>query len=501
MAFLTETAQATVVEQAKEASERVSELEKMCTSAVQEAAFYRAKLSAMESSSERDVGRMERERVGDLERQISNLTLGHNETEQQIKELEEELSLQKTLLEQAEARAEDAIKSADALSESHTKDIQDQGAMRERHTLMEVTLRQQADDLLAIKSQLEQREADYAEAQSQLEELTRTRDQHMRSLEQVHNAMQASTTRGEEVEAQFERAKDQVRQLQEDVHDLRGDLEKRNNEVESLRAQLVDAENSWSKSREEADALRALTTGSLGELLDAHRDMKSDEDRAVRGHQEKLAALQNEIASLRTMLKDATRRGDDAQNDLGQERRKISDLEVDNLALRSQIVGLRTQLSSAMADGGRLRKDLAVKDAELREKSRDIGSLTVKLDMLHNFLAENGISEDGNANGNALSRVTDLEDQLASRIRLHERTERDLQTTLQQKREAEAQIESLSAEIERLQSSSPRPRDGAVDADARVAELEQKLEDTETSYKARTQQLEQDYQMAVHYIK
>ena len=34
-----------------------------------------------------------------------------------------------------------------------------------------------------------------------------------------------------------------------------------------------------------------------------------------------------------------------------------------------------------------------------------------------------------------------------------------------------------------------------------LQELEQKLEDTETSYKARTQQLEQDYQMAVHYIK
>ena len=78
----------------------------------------------------------------------------------------------------------------------------------------------------------------------------------------------------------------------------------------------------------------------------------SDEDRAARGHAEKVTALQNEIDSLRAMLKDTTRRADDAQTDLTQERRKIRDIEVDNLALRSQIVGLRTQLSSAMADGG-----------------------------------------------------------------------------------------------------------------------------------------------------
>ena len=125
--------------------------------------------------------------------------------------------------------------------------------------------------------------------------------------------------------------------------------------------------------------------------------------------------------------------------------------------------------------------------------------------MLHSFLAENGISEDAQQNardgGASSSRVVDLEDQLASRSRLHERAERELQTALQHKRDAEAQAENLSAELERLRSSSPGHSDGERDTDARVVELEHKLEETEASYKARLTQLEEDYQLAVHYVK
>lgn len=477
----------------------------MRESAVQEAAFYRAKLSAIESSSDRDVSRIERERIAELERQVSSFTAEHNDGDQRIKELEESLALQTTLLEQAEARAEDAAKRADTLAESRGKEMQDQGVLRERHTVMESTLRQQADDLLSHKSQLEQREADLSNVQVQLDELMRTREQHVRALEQANNAVLASAGRTGELEDQYDRAKEQIRQLQEDVIELRGELEKKTNEAEALRGRLLDAENSWAKSREEADAFRALTTGSLGELLDAHRDLKSDEDRASRGHAEKLTVLQNEISSLRTMLKDATGRADDAQSDLAEQHRKVRDVEVDSLALRSQIVGLRTQLSSSMADGGRLRKDLAVKDAELREKARETSNITVKLDMLHSFLAENGISEDaqqGSKDGTASSsRLVDIEDQLANRTRLHERAERELQTALQHKRNAEAHADSLSAELERLRSSSPGHNDAERDADARIAELEQKLEETEASYKARLTQLEEDYQLAVHYVK
>jgi hypothetical protein len=56
-----------MVDQARQASERVADAERMKASATQEAAYYRAKLAAFESSNEGEVLHLEQERVSDLE--------------------------------------------------------------------------------------------------------------------------------------------------------------------------------------------------------------------------------------------------------------------------------------------------------------------------------------------------------------------------------------------------------------------------------------------------
>ena len=86
-------------------------------------------------------------------------------------------------------------------------------------------------------------------------------------------------------------------------------------------------ENSWAQSREEADAFRALTTGSLGEFLDFHRDLKTDEERVIRGHAEKVAAMEMEIGQIRKMLKDAIVRLDKAGVELTTQRQLVREGE------------------------------------------------------------------------------------------------------------------------------------------------------------------------------
>ncbi|TFY62846.1 hypothetical protein EVJ58_g3607 [Rhodofomes roseus] len=500
--------QANLMEQAHAASVRVQEAEGIRASALQEAAFYRAKVAAMESGSGADIARAERDRTAELERQLSSAMAEATERERKIRELRDSLALQTTIAEQAEARADDALRRADLLSQSHDRSSEAYMALQEKHTGVESALREHATRLLEQSSIIEQREADHLRAETQLKELMFSHEQHIRTLEQARGAMEAASARATEVDRQHLRARDQAAQLEADLADLRGELEARTTEAENARVRILELENSWAKSREEADALRAVTTGSLGELLDSHRDLRSDEDRLARGHAEKVEALQREISSLRDMLRDVTRRADETQSELNRERRKAQEADSETLSLRSQIAGLRMQLSNALAEGGRLRKDLLAKDTELLAHIKEASTATIRHGTLRKYLADHGIVAEGEdlpspSGGVSPARLANLENKLAEAMRLQEMTERDLQSALRQKEEAETQLDTLSAELERLRASRSPVRQNGVDSgsEARVLEAERKLDETEASYKARLQQLEEDYQLAVHYVK
>lgn len=500
--------QASIVDQARVASERVQEAERLRSSALQEAAFYRAKLAALEVSS--DVGeasKLDRERAADLERRLAAVANERTERDHKIKELSDTLAMQTMLMEQAQARAEDASKRVEVLSQSHDRDSEAYRSLQERYASMEVLYREQSDRLLAQTSLVDHHEADHMKAQSQLEELILSQEQHIRALEQARAALQTASTRADEVDGQYIRAREQVAQLEADLADLRGELEARTTEVENSRVRILDLENSWAKSREEADAFRALTTGSLGEILDSHRDLKSDEDRMTRGYVEKVNALQRDVVSLRDLLSTSTRRADEAQGELTEERRKTREAQSETSALHSQISGLRMQLSNALAESAHLRKDLMSKQSELEGQLRESANANMRLDALRKYLAENGIVAEGEdfpsrLGGASPSRLVDLENRLAEQLRMQEITDRDLRAALHQKEEAEAQVDSLSSQLDQLrmgQSPTRRSADGV--SEARAIEAERKLEETEASYKARMQQLEEDYQLAVHYVK
>ncbi|TFK77279.1 hypothetical protein BDN72DRAFT_953734 [Pluteus cervinus] len=498
--------QTALIEQARHASDRIADAERMKNSATQETAYYRAKLAALESNSESETGRMDRERAADLERHMSDLMNQRWAQDRKINELTDSLALQTTLYEQAEARAEEASKRAETMEQS----IQRQSDLQAKHDSLEVQLRDHKEQLISHLSLLEQREAEELTLRAQIEELEHSKDRHIRALEQARSALQAASARAEEVDGQCQRARERINTLERDVVDLRSEVEARTVEVEYARTQLTDVENSWAKSREEADAFRALTTSSLGELLDSHRDLKADEDRLTRGHGEKIQALETESESLKKLLKESTQRLEEAQSKLVEERRKVQDFESGHSTLRSQILGLRTQLANAVTDAGQLRRDLSGKDNSILDKTKDLADANVKLAMLRNYLAEHGVEMDdetlhssstSRANGSSASPtiIAELENKLAERARLHETAERELAQALRRKREVEAQVTQLQSQLDQVRSS--KGSSSSVDESARVAEVERKLEETERGYKTRMQQMEEDYQLAVHYVK
>ncbi|KIL71754.1 hypothetical protein M378DRAFT_64627 [Amanita muscaria Koide BX008] len=496
--------QSLMVEQAKQASDRIVDAERIKSSAAQETAYYRAKLAALEVSNVSEAQKLDRERIAELERHISSLVGERRTQDRKIVDLNDALSLKTRLHENAEMRANDAVKRAEGSEDSYNRTLQRLNDVQEQHNKLDARSRSQAQDLLSQTSLLEQREADAMHIGGQLNELMTGREQHVRALDQTRQALEAASLRAEEVDNKYQRALEDIRRLEADVAELRGEVAARTAEVEAGQTRLLDVENAWAQSRQEADALRAVTTGSLGQLLDSHQELKADEDRLVRGHSEKLQALEAEARSLRTMLREAAQRLDDTQSQLSEEQHRLREQELEQSNLRSQLVGLRSQLSGALADAVTLHKDLSDKESALAVKSKEATETSMKLVVMRNYLAENGITvEDDDVR--SVSRTgavspevfSELESKLVERTRMHEDTQRELTRALRRKRDVEAQVTQLSDQLEvvrNVQASSPG-------SEERVSELEHKLDEVERTYKARLQQREDDYQLAVHYVK
>ncbi len=482
----------------------------MKVSASQEAAYYRAKLAAFEAGNESELVQMERQRVSELENDVSTLAAEKRLHEKTISELQDSLAVQTTLYEQAEARAADATKGAEHDAEAYNRVNQRLLDLQSRYAALEMQFRDRSDTLLSQSSLLEQSRVDEGTLRDQVDELLHLRDQHIRALDQTRAALETASSRAAEVDVQYQHAREQINTLEVDLAELRGELETRNAEADAAQSRLRDVENSWSKSREEADAFRALTTGSLGELLDSHRDMKSEEDRLTRGHAEKVMAMENEAASLRNMLQEANQSAEDSHRQLSEERRRALTFESEQALLRTQISALRTQLSVAMNESVRLRKDVSEKEGSLREKTKEVSDSHIRLGMLRNYFAENGVDVDDDElparsksrSGSAsATTIADLERQLADRNAAYESTERDLNQAVRRTREAERMIANLTSELEQARvTASPAPVED-LDAEARLIAAERRFEEIEQSYKTRQAQMEEDYQVAVHYVK
>ena len=173
-------------------------------------------------SSEGEVARSE------LEWQLSGSLAAQTERDHLISRLTDELAQKDALLKQAEANAAEAANCAG------------------------LELREHADRLLEQKSLVEQRDADLVDMQTKFNELVVSRDR-------------------------------QVEQYEKELTNVRAKLESKECELEAVQVRLVDAEEGWTKSKAESDALRAQTgsvnrdEGQTTRLLECMRGIAAEE--------------------------------------------------------------------------------------------------------------------------------------------------------------------------------------------------------------------------------
>jgi hypothetical protein len=234
------------------------------------------KLSAPHYSSEGEIIRLE------LERQLSISLSIQTERSHRIAQLTEDLALKSALLEQAEANAVEAAGRAGS------------------------ELREYVDgQRLKWTSLVKKRDIELVDMQAKLDELLLSRDQqigqHERELASVRAMLEANESEFRLRLAEAEKGStlldelvashdQQVGQYEKELTDMRAKLEAKESELEAVRLRLTGAEKVLTKSKAEADTLRAQNaTGS----------MNRDEDQVTRRLMERVRAIEDEMASKR----------------------------------------------------------------------------------------------------------------------------------------------------------------------------------------------------------
>jgi hypothetical protein len=191
---------------------------------------YHAKFRAPHSSSEGEVSRFE------LERQLSVLLASQTERDHRIAQLIDELALKSVLPERIGVNAVETARCAGSELPEH------------------------ADDRRPMWTSLvNQRDVELVDVQAKLDELLLS-----------HNK--------------------QVGQYERELANVHAKLEAKESELEAVQFRLMDAEKGWTKSKAEADILRAQN--AIG-------SMNRDEDQVTRRLMERVQAIEAELASRR----------------------------------------------------------------------------------------------------------------------------------------------------------------------------------------------------------
>ena len=198
-------------------------------------------------SSKKEVGRLQHERI--TERQLSEMHAAQTERDRRIAQLTDKLTQKDALLEQAEANA----------------------AKSRKHARLELR-----------------------KLQAKLGELTLSRDEHLRALEQAQSALQKATSRAAGADERSQSACEHEAELAE-VH---AELEGKKSELEAVRLRLADAENRCSKSKVEAGTLRTETQAAAGLVnMDVDRVMR----RLMRAVEAEMASLRGDEKSIESL--------------------------------------------------------------------------------------------------------------------------------------------------------------------------------------------------------
>ena len=457
--------QQTVEHQAAAASKQVAEVEHQRDAAVSEAAYARAKLAAHSGSAhgtpQPDSTRGmddDADRTTDISRRLALALAAQNEHKSKIEVLTNELGTERRAREFAEEAAESAQKSLDGMGQG--RNPVELEALRSELHKSQTSHRDEAAQRAQAEEKLSLAQVDREEIARRHEETSSRLQEHMASLGALQAAVIASSEKAETLDRHLVQEREQKESLESKLISLRAQHEERTSELESTARRLHEIEEVAETHAKEAATHRVALVTGLSKATVA-------EDPQVRdgATEQRILVLQQSADRAHSLAKNNREAADLAAQKLRSAEERIAGLETYQEQSSREGLQIRRQLTTALKDFQSAQSENRDLKAQLEIHQRDASALAVQHGALKDVLSERDARRspmfDNNSPGSRFgtpdqNRLRDLEQQLQSTIKAHEDTKSAFET-----REQEA----------------------------------------DRQYREKLEQLENDYQSAVHYVK
>ncbi|CAL5872695.1 uncharacterized protein PFLUO_LOCUS6962 [Penicillium psychrofluorescens] len=459
--------QATVDRQAAIASKRVAEVEHQRDAAVNEAVYARAKLAA-HGGSQRGTPQPDGSRDGDS-------------TSERSTDMGRRLAL--ALASQSELKGRLDVLTTELGQERQAKDLAEETNEATRKRLAELEMQSNTLEVESLRAELHQSQASArgeallrAEAEASLKQLLLDKEELSKHVEDsssrlkdfgsnfgsLREAVAASAAKAALVEKQLHEERERREGLERKLLQLRSEHEERTTELENTTRRLRDAEELADIHAKEAETHKIAFVSGL------ERASSTDLDGSIRSRaDERVAALEAQIERSNALAKANQGAADAAAEKLRRAEERIAGLETFQEQASREGLQLRRQLQAAMKESQAASAESRDLKSQLETQVREAGALTVQHAALKDLLGERGISSD--------SRRSPRLDSPGSRFGTPE--------------------QSRLKELEQQLSASIKAHD-----DLKVT-FETREQEADRTFKEKLEQLENDYQSAVHYVK
>ncbi|CAI2167073.1 18308_t:CDS:10 [Funneliformis geosporum] len=491
-----------VANQAQISSQKITESERARTAALQEAAYFKAKLTAIMNSSESKLASIEVKRANDLEKRLTQALTEKENIHNKYMQSQQKLNYETAIRESAEEQTKIATFRAEEAEEAHARALSNLATLHSRATTAEALLRETKTKLIETSADLTQNRSGNDSILSQLNKLQQSVEQHQRALEKANDALTVANERTSEFEKLWKQSRQEIQILEKETSSLRAELDVKMQDLDRLKARAIEMESLLDKAHKESETMRATIQEGMNNLLDNSSKSNSDLSNYL-NVTDKLQLVEQELSELKIIHAETQRFANDASTDLSDAKVKILQLESSVMKARSESAQLQRRLGESNDEIMKIKVRLREKERTLDEKVRALEDSEVKAGMMRDVMTERGILFGNLTGGQQAS--TSLQ------FREMEARYRELENMYTKAQAENAKFKDVLQKIYDAERSSNGDSKNLTSNIISNLALEEKLRVTDKELNETQQQfdvtrqklnqLETDYKTATHYVK